>query len=400
MISYLDYPSRFGLSRRIAGLSGVLKRNNINVEIVCPRYRSLEERGKKESLVTFDLRILRGANPERGFSKLVCLLLFTIFAVKHIICNRSKWTVIQYESVYSLLPAIAARILTNALIIGDDIIVHERAGGWLLDALTRPVEMIPALFSDVLVTSSPASLRFLRRLAPGRHMYVPNGVDVPATFERHERVQRAAKCVAVFVGAPSYAENRGAIEHLVRLPGEMHGYEGRFAIWIVGGPLIGMRGILDQESVTTGVVRFWGIANDVTLNRIYQSAEVALLPFFEVKRGSGGQRVKALESFVHGLVVVSTEAGVRGLAGLVEGVHFIRVTSIEEMAEAFKRIIDHPREYSGIAARGRMHIADSFSWGAVSMDYVELVKRALVSRACWHDPLMNRRIQNKSDTSC
>jgi glycosyltransferase involved in cell wall biosynthesis len=379
-VSYLDYPSHFGLSRRIAGLSGVLKRNSIDVEILCPRYRALDVREDQENVVSFDLRILRGANPERAFSKLVCLLLFTIFAAKHIIRNRRKWNVIQYESVYSLLPAIAARILTNALIIGDDIIVHERVGGWLLDALTWPLEIIPALFSDVLITSSPASLRSLKRFAPGRHMYVPNGVDVPVNVEPRERVESPGKCVALFVGAPSYAENRAAIEHLVRLPGEMHGYEDRFTIWIVGGPLIEMKGILDQESVRTGVVKLWGTVNDTTLNGIYRSAKVALLPFFEAAHESGGQRVKALESFVHGLVVISTEAGIRGLGGLGDGVHFIRVATIKEMAETFKKIIDNPREYSEIAERGRIRIAGSFSWNTISRDYVKLVKRALVNR--------------------
>jgi glycosyltransferase involved in cell wall biosynthesis len=380
VISYLDYRSYFGLSRRIAGLVRVLKRNNIDVQILCPRHRSLYKREEQESTISFDLRLFSGTSPERSFSKLICILLFTIMAVKHITRNRKNWTIIQYESFYSSLPAIVAKFLTNALIIGDELFIP--AGGRLLDTFMRSLAYgITATSStDTLITSSLTSLRALQRFAPGRCMYVPNGIDVPTNIPPRQKIERGSKCIAVFVGSPNYAENRAAIEQLLRLPREMQDYVGRFLIWIVGGPLVEWsKHMLNDEFVKWGVVKFWGTVNDETLERIYQSTEVALLPFFEVTHESGGQRIKALECFAHELVVVSTDAGVRGLADLIDGVHFVRIASIKEMAEAFKKIIDNRQEYSEIAARGRMYVASSLSWNAVSKDYLRFVKRALGS---------------------
>jgi glycosyltransferase involved in cell wall biosynthesis len=162
---------------------------------------------------------------------------------------------------------------------------------------------------------------------------------------------------------------------------EMPDYADKFVIWIVGGPIGGLEHRFHDESVRRGVVRLWGSVSDQVLKTIYLSAHVGLLPFFDFDHEAGGQRIKALEFLAHGLIVVSSQAGVRGLAGVVEGRHFISVSSLGEMAEAFKRIIDNPREYSDMTAQAKTY-ARTLSWNAVSRDYVNFLKTTLAG-AIW-----------------
>jgi glycosyltransferase involved in cell wall biosynthesis len=381
MISYLDYPSYSGLSRRIEGLSKVLESNGIAVQIVCPKYRCLEVGRNERKVARFDLTMLRGRNPDHVFSKLVCLLWFTVLSVRYILQERARFFAIQYESVYSSFAAIAAKILTTAPIIGDDVIVHEETGNHLLDGLTRWLEISVLRFTDVFVTSSLGTLKAVRDSQSKPCVYTPNGVDVSTDAALGEGLAPFGKCIGVFVGAPSYSENRVAIEELLRLPMEMPDYADKFVIWIVGGPIGGLEHRFHDESVRRGVVRLWGSVSDQVLKTIYLSAHVGLLPFFDFDHEAGGQRIKALEFLAHGLIVVSSQAGVRGLAGVVEGRHFISVSSLGEMAEAFKRIIDNPREYSDMTAQAKTY-ARTLSWNAVSRDYVNFLKTTLAG-AIW-----------------
>jgi glycosyltransferase involved in cell wall biosynthesis len=379
MISYLDYPSYTGLSRRIEGLSKVLRSNGIDVEIVCPRFRHIGATQGQADVVAFDLRMLRGADPSKTFPKLLCLCLFTALALKYIIRRRRELAVVQYESIYSSLPAILAKVLTKAYTVGDDVVIRERTDSPFVNAATHVLEAILLRLTDTLITSSPKTLKLFRKLNVHRYMYVPNGVKVPAPTPPHQTIQRGDKCVALFVGAPSYAENRTAVEQLVRLPREMPHHMERLRIWIVGGPLTDLKHMLDDQLVESGIVKFWGSVNEKTLDAIYGSSRVGLLPFFSSGHDAGGQRMKALEYLAHGLVVISTSAGVRGLPDLVGGAHFIHVSSIQEMTEVLKGIIESPEEYQDIAVRGKVYVTTRHSWEVITREYVGFI-RAILER--------------------
>ena len=71
--------------------------------------------------------------------------------------------------------------------------------------------------------------------------------------------------------------------------------------------------------------------------------------FFEDIPLLGGQRIKALEFFSHGLLVVSGQEGVKGLSGLEANKHFFMAKTFDSMIDVLKECIKHPEKYTAIA---------------------------------------------------
>ena len=206
IVSYLDYPYYAGLSRRISGLTKVLTTKGIKVRIVAPiaRYSIvLNDEVSYNVVERIDLRQFRSKNPEKFASKFVQWLLFSIKAsvkvMRKFLENRC---LVQYQSIYSALPAVITKLFLRAKIIGDDIVLIHPVFDTLILKLT-----------DVVVTPSLRTYSFAKRL--GRHtLYVPNGVE--QTLHKRRTSDLKPNNI-LFVGSLSFDQNLKALENIFKI---------------------------------------------------------------------------------------------------------------------------------------------------------------------------------------
>ena len=81
----------------------------------------------------------------------------------------------------------------------------------------------------------------------------------------------------------------------------------------------------------------------------------------------GGTSVKVLEAMAHGVPVVSTSIGARGL-GLRDGLHLRIADSNQEFAQACVRLMTDSASAEALAKAGADEVNRRFSWEAVGVE--------------------------------
>lgn len=89
-------------------------------------------------------------------------------------------------------------------------------------------------------------------------------------------------------------------------------------------------------------------AGPADLAPLYADAAVAVVPI----RAGGGSRIKILETFAHGVPVVSTSIGAAGL-GVIPGRHLLIADRPEDFAAAALRLRRNSPLAAAVAAGGR-----------------------------------------------
>jgi len=360
ILSYLDHPSYIGMSKRIKGIIKVLEMENISISVLCPIFLySWRARANKDYYNYIDIRFLQKMGTTRLLTRLLALLLYSFFALLKIVKLKPK--IIQYQTLYSSVPAILAKYLTRSVIIGDDILWDNLCTHGIL----RSFFMILLSLTDIILTPSMRVKNYIKKVFPAKlTLYVSNGVDEVSQISMPTNR-------AVFIGTFTYSENLKALERIVRVSEHLKKCNINFEIVIIGGPLHLISSFIRNDEN----LLFAGIVSESELEKIYSSSFIGLAPFFaEV---TGGQRMKCLEYFAHGLLVVSGKAGVDGILGVRDGIHFIFVNSEVEMMEKLKNIFREPNKYVEIARAGRSFILTNFSWRKVLEDYVRMIKELL-----------------------
>ena len=351
-----------GLSRRISGLAKVLTTNRIKVKILAPIARSnvvfSDNTSENFVIQRIDLRRFRSKNPEKFTSNFIQWLLFTFAASIQVIKDFTKnRCLIQYQSIYSALPALAAKLLLGARIVGDDIVLIHRFIDTLVLRLT-----------DVVITPSLRTYSFAKRLRRFT-LYIPNGVE-------HGLCKRQVsdlKPVLLFVGALSFDQNLKAVENIVRIASDLNENGLTFEVVIVGGPLSYAENLINHPIVKKGKVKFVGRVSNDKLTELYSSSFIGLLPFFQLTPLLGGQRTKALEFFANGLLVISGPEGVGGIDGLEPSKHYLLANSLDEMCTIVAECLSEPEKYRNIATAGASYISENYSWETLTTDYISFI---------------------------
>jgi hypothetical protein len=125
ILSYLDFPFYAGLSKRIEALINVLSLSNVTLTtLISPIFRldkPLPYKNNNFIHIRIDLRKLRKIPAYTTIAKLVALIFFSFISLSYIMKLRKSLTVIQYESIYSFIPALIANLLFKIKVLGDDI---------------------------------------------------------------------------------------------------------------------------------------------------------------------------------------------------------------------------------------------------------------------------------------
>lgn len=127
-----------------------------------------------------------------------------------------------------------------------------------------------------------------------------------------------------------------------------------------------------KERVTNW--EFTGFVDDV--RPFVRRSGVFVIPL----RVGGGTRLKAYEAMAMGCPVVSTTIGVEGLP-LVDGQHFLRADTPQEIAAAVVRVATDPELARRLSRQARRLVEDEFSFRCAGADFESICLAALAARA-------------------
>lgn len=221
-------------------------------------------------------------------------------------------------------------------------------------ALLRQAERswMPRVALNIAV--SDADRAALQALAPtARVVTVPNGVDTD--FFTPDGVASPDGCV--FVGGTTWYPNRDALE------------------WYISE----VAPALDAMGVAASVT--WvGRAADSELRRFANDPRLRLTGYVEDVRPhvhrakcfivplrvGGGTRLKILDAWAMGAVVISTSIGCEGLAA-VDGENLLIADTAEEFAAAIARALHDDALRSTIGTNARRTAVERYSWGVLGV---------------------------------
>jgi len=369
IISYLDYPFPVGLSRRITGLTTLLVHNGIKVKILAPNSRGKAHFSKKGQKGNYHIERINlkasGLRESNKFAlKLLQWLMFSTSASFKVAKTYIKHNyLIQYQSFYSVIPALFAKLFLKAKIVGDDIVIFNNF-----------IDFILLKFTDIVVTPSFRTYSLTRRLGR-RSLYIPNGIE-----RSLEKSISNTTSTILFVGALSFDQNLKAVENIVKIASNLDKNPLAFEILIVGGPLSYVEHLMDHPVVKKGRVKFLGRVSKDRLEELYSSSHLGILPFFQDTPLLGGQRTKALEFFANNLVVVSGPEGVKGINGLEPSKHYLLANSIDEMCMIVNECLSEPKKYQNMAESGARYVSENYSWQTLAKEYINLIRRLLPTK--------------------
>lgn len=203
-----------------------------------------------------------------------------------------------------------------------------------------------------LITLTQEDAFAISRFSPNARVYSnPGGVSVDAT--RSPILQVASPAIA-YVGNYQHPPNVDAALFLaeqvmpelrVRFP------DIKLRLYGPGAPariqaLDGQGGIVVE-----------GFVNDLR-DRLRQATAV-VAPIFT----GAGQRIKVLDAFGAGALVVATDLAMRGL-DLKDGEQYYRANSAREFVQCLERVMSDPEQAARVASAGQARAAEAHGWAA------------------------------------
>ncbi len=210
-----------------------------------------------------------------------------------------------------------------------------------------------AEMEQVLLCSPEDKALLGQRFSQRQIGVIPNTIRVPAQLPA--RAPRAPLQL-LFVGTLNYAPNENAVKWLTEaiMPAIRQRVGQHNAILTVIG-----RGPTDwmKQQAATGAFELHGDVPDVA--PYYEACDAVLVPI----RAGGGTRIKILEAFGYGRVVISTTLGAEGIvAG--HGSELLIANSPEEFADAAGRLLEEPQLSQELIAHGRQRVMERYSMAA------------------------------------
>jgi glycosyltransferase involved in cell wall biosynthesis len=127
--------------------------------------------------------------------------------------------------------------------------------------------------------------------------------------------------------------------------------EASFRLLVVGGPGdLGVEGVEVEQ-------RPWALAREVT---DFRSLDVGLYPLADDEWARGKSGFKAIQYLACGLPFVVSPIGATCDIGVAGVTHF-EATSLDEWADAVRRLVAEPRLRSGMGAAGRAHALEHYT---------------------------------------
>lgn len=234
--------------------------------------------------------------------------------------------------------------------------------------LVRAAEERMLQNADLVLYCNKDDLLAFRELAPEASfdaLYAPNGMTPVAPKKNSRPEGKAFRTVFMGSGHPPNAE---AADFIVRRLAP--------ALPEVSFDILGS--CLKEGSYPDNVCRH-GVVDDASKNSLLGSAAIALNPM----AAGSGSNVKVLEYFAHGLPVLSTSFGMRGIQAET-GRDYLEA-SLDHFAEVLRRVACIPSELASVGAAGHELALKRYSWEAIAGPVAKRVD-ALVNGRGGNDP--------------
>jgi glycosyltransferase involved in cell wall biosynthesis len=205
----------------------------------------------------------------------------------------------------------------------------------------------------VLLCSTEDRKLLGQRLSLDQIAVVPNTIRVPLQLPMavmHGPLQ------LLFVGTLNYAPNENAVKWLVEeIMPAIHARVGpdMAELTVIGrGPTDWMK-----QTAATGAFKLYGDVPDV--RPFYEACHAVMVPI----RAGGGTRIKILEAFGYGRVVISTTLGAEGIAA-EDGQELMIANSADDFALAAQRLLNETGLAQHLIANGRHRVMERYSAAA------------------------------------
>jgi glycosyltransferase involved in cell wall biosynthesis len=205
----------------------------------------------------------------------------------------------------------------------------------------------------VLLCSSDDKTLLSQRFSPDQIAVIPNTIRVPAQLPA---LAMDGPLRLLFVGTLNYPPNENAVKWLVEeiMPAIAAKVgQDRVQLTVIGrGPTEWIK-----KQAAAGAFSLHGDVPEV--EPYYEACHAVVVPI----RAGGGTRIKILEAFGYGRVVLSTTLGAEGIAA-EDGKELLIANSAAAFAEAAHRLLAEPDLSQRFIANGRSKVMERYSAAA------------------------------------
>lgn len=368
-LRYFHLYSRLSRQFDVTLLSPTYSHHKPELVIHSPTFR--EHRVPKESFQDHLHASIANENLADEFSALVCALAarrpnryheayFELQAGVDLIIHESP-----YMADYDVLAGIDGRPrIYNSYNVESDLVAQLWKGptaaqrvAFVNDLEQRVVGMSDACFA----VSELEAVRFAKKysVSPDLFTVIENGI-VAEEFPRPEPRLGSAQS-ALFFGS-LHPPNIEAAQYIVaELAPRFPDLEFVIAGNCLPPSLLGV----------PANVRVLGRVDNAQRLNLFATADIALNPM----HSGAGTNLKALEYLAASLPMLSTPLGARGL-GLVSG-HQALIAHTDDFANALELMVADDGLRRRLAAAGRRHVVDHFSWDAIAQKAASVIDAAL-----------------------
>lgn len=237
--------------------------------------------------------------------------------------------------------------------------------------------------SDAITAISGHTAAEVRHLAPNAQIvHVPFGAAIqPDTQTTHTPRQRAVGDSFRVLFTGRLVERKGVavlLRSIARLRDDK-----RLSVTIVGdGPLLPTLRAQAASLGLTEMVEFTGFVPASDLSRRFRDCDVFVLPAIEDSKGDvEALGVVCIEAFLHDRPVIASASG--GIPEIViDGTTGLLVPPGDDavLADAIRRMMDEPALAARLAAQGREHVVQRFSWDTITSTLVDVYQRITTRR--------------------
>lgn len=219
----------------------------------------------------------------------------------------------------------------------------------------------------VLLCSTEDRKLLGQRFSPEQIAVIPNTIRVPPLLPAPAL---DGPLRLLFVGTLNYAPNENAVKWLVEeiMPAiRARVGQDRAELIVIGrGPTGDIK-----KMAATGAFRLHGDVPEV--EPFYEDCHAVMVPI----RAGGGTRIKILEAFGYGRVVISTTLGAEGIAA-ADGQELMIADSAKEFADAAERLLNEAGLAQQLIVNGRRRVMERYSAAACeqAVDAVFLTQAA------------------------
>lgn len=228
--------------------------------------------------------------------------------------------------------------------------IHPGENSRSIHELVHAAEQRMLKNADLVLYCNEGDLEAFRLLAPDAEfdtIYTPNGMT-PIAVNKVVSCQNNSKFNAVFMGS-SHPPNVQAVEAILHTiapacPDTVFN--------IIGS-------CLPEGCYSSNVIRH-GVVDDVKKMSLLGEADIALNPM----AAGSGSNVKVLEYFSHGIPVLSTSFGMRGIQAKA-GTHYLEA-SLDNFSQALDQAIRSRSAIVAIGDAGKALALERYTWDAIA----------------------------------